>query len=58
MKPHNFENNLQTYNNPSDYDALYANYQDDLHYIQRYLGTNHHKIYVYDRQFLSTFFNE
>ncbi len=39
MKPHNFENNLQTYNNPSDYDALYANYQDDLHYIQRYLGT-------------------
>ncbi|PCD85092.1 SAM-dependent methyltransferase [Lysinibacillus fusiformis] len=39
MRPHNFENNLQTYNNPSDYDALYANYQDDLHYIQRYLGT-------------------
>ncbi|WP_025116388.1 class I SAM-dependent methyltransferase [Lysinibacillus fusiformis] len=39
MKPHNFENNLQTYNNPSDYDALYAHYQDDLHYIQRYLGT-------------------
>lgn len=39
MKPHNLENNLQTYNNPSDYDALYANYQDDHHYIQRYLGT-------------------
>ncbi|MBD8521456.1 class I SAM-dependent methyltransferase [Lysinibacillus fusiformis] len=39
MNPHNFENNLQTYNNPSDYDSLYAHYQDDLHYIQRYLGT-------------------
>lgn len=36
---HEFEHNLQKYNDPTEYDNLYANYQDDLHYIQDYIGT-------------------
>jgi len=38
MYQHDPNNNLQKYNNPSEYDSLYTHYQDDLHYIQRYLG--------------------
>ncbi|WP_155592210.1 class I SAM-dependent methyltransferase [Lysinibacillus cavernae] len=39
MYQHEFENNLQKYNNPTEYDSLYSHYQDDLHYILHYLGT-------------------
>lgn|GEM_PF-3830210 len=38
MYQHEFENNLQKYNYPTEYDSLYEHYQDDLHYIQHYLS--------------------